>query len=142
MQKATIKTKLLTALLALCMLLSLAPMPALAADSTVSNETELKSALENADFAEIKLGGNIETTWGLEVNRTVTLDLNGYTLSCSLTDEDIIWVRSSGNLTVKDSGTGGKIDGQNKNCGFNVKGGMLTLESGSKGSVEIRSELY
>ena len=131
MQKATIKTKLLTALLALCMLLSLAPMPALAADSTVSNETELKSALENADFAEIKLGGNIETTWGLEVNRTVTLDLNGYTLSCSLTDEDIIWVRSSGNLTVKDSGTGGKIDGQNKNCGFNVKGGMLTLESGS-----------
>ena len=129
--KTTIKTKLLTALLTLCTVLSLAPMSAYAADSIVSNETELKSALENADFAEIKLGGNIETTWELEVNRTVTLDLNGYTLSCSLTDEDIIWVRSSGNLTVKDSGTGGKIDGQSKNCGFNVKGGTLTLESGS-----------
>ena len=67
----------------------------------------------------------------LDVERTVTLDLNGYTLSCSSTDEDIFRVRSSGNLTVKDSGTGGKIDGQNKNCGFNVKGGTLTLESGS-----------
>ncbi len=123
--------RLLTALLTLCMVLSLAPISAYAADSTVSNEAELEAALENADCTEIKLGGNIETTYELNVNRTVTLDLNGYTLSCSSTDEDIIRVRSSGNLTVKDSGTGGKIDGQNKNCGFNVKGGTLTLESGS-----------
>ena len=131
MQKTTIKTKLLTVLLALCMLLTLVPLSAFAADSTVSNESELKAALENADCAEIKLGGNIETTWQLDVERTVTLDLNGYTLNCSLTDEDIFLVRSSGNLTVKDSGTGGKIDGQNKNSGFNVKGGTLTLENGS-----------
>ena len=108
--------RLLTALLTLCMVLSLAPISAYAADSTVSNEAELEAALENADCTEIKLGGNIETTYELNVNRTVTLDLNGYTLSCSSTDEDIIQVRSSGNLTVKDSGNGGKIDGQNKNC--------------------------
>ena len=123
--------KWLSVLLTLCMVLSLVPMSAFAANSTVSNETELESALKNADCAEIKLGGNIETTWQLDVERTVTLDLNGYTLSCSATDEDIFLVRSSGNLTVKDSSTGGKIDGQNKNCGFNVKGGTLTLESGS-----------
>ncbi len=128
MQKATTKTKLLAALLTLCMMLSLT---AFTGDSTVSSEEELEAALENADCAEIKLGGNIETTWWLDVERTVTIDLNGYTLSCSLTDEDIFMVRSNGNLTVKDSGTGGKIDGQNKNCGFNVKGGTLTLESGS-----------
>ncbi len=125
------RAKLPTILLALCMVMSLMPLSAFAENSTVSNETELKSALENADFAEIKLGGNIETGWGLEVNRTVTLDLNGYTLSCSSTDDDIFLVRSSGNLTVKDSGTGGKIDGQKKNCGFEVKGGTLTLESGN-----------
>ena len=77
MQKATIKTKLLTALLTLCMVLSLVPLSAFAADLTVSNETELTAALENADCTEIKLGGNIETTWELEVERTVTLDLNG-----------------------------------------------------------------
>ena len=123
--------KLLATLLAVCMIVALMPVSVFAAERTVSNETELKQALENADCAEIKLGGNVETTWELNVARTVTLDLNGYTLSCSSTDEDIIRVRSSGNLTVKDSGTGGKIDGQNKNCGFNVKGGTLTLESGS-----------
>ena len=95
------------------------------------NETELKSALENVNCAEIKLGGNIEVTEELDVERTVTLDLNGYTLSCGLTDVDIIRVLSSGKLTVKDSGTGGRIDGQNKNCGFNVQGGTLTLESGN-----------
>ena len=127
----TQKARLLRVLLALCMILSLAPISAFAVDSTVSNETELTVALENADCAEIKLGGSIETTWELDVGRTVTLDLNGYTLSCSGTDEDIIWVRSSGSLTIKDSSTGGKIDGQNKNCGIEVKGGTLTLESGS-----------
>ena len=129
MKKTITKTKLLPALLTLCMLL--VPVPAFAADLTVSNEEELKAALENADCTEIKLGGNIETAEKIDIERTVTLDLNGYTLSCSLTDEDIIRVRSSGNLTIKDSGTGGKIDGQNRNCGFNVKGGTLILESGS-----------
>lgn len=131
MKNKAFKTKLMTALLTLCMVLSLAPISAFAVDSTVSNETELTAALENADCAEIKLGGSIETTWELDVGRTVTLDLNGYTLSCSGTDEDIIRVRSSGSLTIKDSSTGGKIDGQNKNCGIEVKGGTLTLESGS-----------
>lgn len=135
MKNKAFKTKLLTVLLTLCMLLSLVPMTAATAfaanTTTVTNETELTAALENADCAEIKLGGSIETTWELDVGRTVTLDLNGYTLSCSGTDEDIIRVRSSGSLTIKDSSTGGKIDGQNKNCGIEVKGGTLTLESGS-----------
>ena len=58
------RAKLPTILLALCMVMSLMPLSAFAENSTVSNETELKSALENADFADIKLGGNIETGWG------------------------------------------------------------------------------
>ena len=131
MKTRPIKTKLLTALLTLCMVLSLAPISAFAVDSTVSNETELTAALENADCAEIKLGGNIETTGKLYVERTVTLDLNGHTLSCSSENTGIIWVRKNGNLAIKDSGTGGKIDGQEKNCGIFIKGGILTLESGS-----------
>ena len=131
MKTRPMKPKLLTVLLTLCMLLALMPISVFAADSTVGNEAELKAALEKADCTEIKLGSNIETTEELNVERTVTLDLNGYTLSCSSTDEDIILVRSSGNLTVKDSGIGGKLNGQNKNCGIEVKGGTLTLESGS-----------
>ena len=131
MQKTNIKTKLLTVLLALCMVLSPMSVSVFAVNLSVKNDSELEAAFENADCTEIKLGENIETVWELDVDRTVTLDLNGYTLSCSSTDEDIIRVRSNGNLTVKDSGIGGKIDGQNKNCGIEVKGGTLTLESGS-----------
>lgn len=131
MKKRSLQWRITAFILTLCLAAPQMSMLTFAENSTVSNETELKSALENTEFAEIKLGGNIETTWELDVERTVTLDLNGYTLSCSSTDEDIIRVRSSGNLTVKDSGTNGKIDGQNKNCGFEVKGGTLTLESGS-----------
>ena len=135
MKNKAFKTKLLTVLLTLCMLLSLVPMTAATAfaanTTTVTNETELTAALNNADCTEIKLGSNIETTGKLYVERTVTLDLNGHTLSCSSENTGIIWVRKNGNLTIKDSGTGGKIDGQNKNCGIFIKGGVLTLESGS-----------
>ena len=129
------KSKLTAILLALCLALSLVPMTAATAfaanTTTVTNETELTAALNNADCTEIKLGSNIETTGKLYVERTVTLDLNGHTLSCSSENTSIIWVRKNGNLAIKDSGTGGKIDGQEKNCGIEVKGGTLTLESGS-----------
>ena len=129
------KSKLTAILLALCLALSLVPMTAATAfaanTTTVTNETELTAALNNADCTEIKLGSNIETTGKLYVERTVTLDLNGHTLSCSSENTGIIWVRKNGNLAIKDSGTGGKIDGQEKNCGIFIKGGVLTLESGS-----------
>ena len=135
MKNKAIKTKLLSVLLTLCMMLSLVPMTAATAfaanTTTVTNETELTAALNNADCTEIKLGSNIETTGKLYVERTVTLDLNGHTLSCSSENTGIIWVRKNGNLAIKDSGTGGKIDGQEKNCGIFIKGGVLTLESGS-----------
>ena len=131
MKKRSLQGKITAFILTLCLAAPQMSMLTFATDSTVSNETELKSALENTEFSEIRLGGNIETTWELDVERTVTLDLNGYTLSCSSADDEIIRVRSNGDLTVKDSGTSGKIDGQNKNCGFEVKGGTLTLESGS-----------
>ena len=129
--KTKLSRKFIAMFFMLCMAFSFVPIPAFAEDSAVSNATQLEEALEDTNRAEIKLGGNIEISTGLDVERTVTLDLNGYTLSSSLTDEDIFLVHSNGNMTVEDSRTGGKIDGQNKNCGFNVKGGTLTLESGS-----------
>lgn len=123
--------RIISLFIVLCMVLAIAPITAFAANSTVGNATELEAALKNADCAEIKLGGNIETSQVLDVERTVTLDLNSYTLTSSVSDIIIFRVRNDGNLTVKDSATGGKIDGQNKNEGFEVKGGMLTLEGGS-----------
>ena len=97
----------------------------------VSTAADLTAAIANPDVNTVRLAANIDISNTLTVNRTVTLDLNGYTLTVNGNEEDIFSVYESGNLTVKDSGTGGKIDGQNKNCGFCIYGGVLTLESGT-----------
>ena len=99
----------------------------------VSTADELTAAIAGVNFDTVKLAANISISISLTVNRPdVTLDLNGYTLTCGDTEcDDIFSVNEHGNLTVKDSGTGGKIDGQNKNCGFCIYGGVLTLESGT-----------
>ena len=97
----------------------------------VSTAADLTAAIANPDVNTVRLAANIDISNTLTVNRTVTLDLNGYALTVSGTELDIFSVDENGNLTVKDSGTGGKIDGQNKNCGFWIYGGVLTLESGT-----------
>lgn len=128
-----------------------AAVPAVQSGKTeIKSESELDAALSDKSCTEIKLGGNIELSGGYIISRTITLDLNGYTLTVNGTECDIFSVEENGNLTIKDSGTGGKIDGQNKNCGVNVKGGILTLESGTiincadedgdGGAVDVSSE--
>ena len=98
----------------------------------VSTAADLTAAIANPDVNTVRLAANISISSSLTVNRTVTLDLNGYTLTCGDTEcDDIFSVNEHGNLTVKDSGTGGKIDGQNNNCGFSINGGILTLKSGT-----------
>ena len=99
----------------------------------VSTADELTAAIAGVNFDTVKLAANISISISLTVNRPdVTLDLNGYTLTCGDTEcDDIFSVNEHGNLTVKDSGTGGKIDGQNNNCGFSINGGILTLKSGT-----------
>ena len=98
----------------------------------VSTAEELTAAIADVNFDTVRLAGDISISSTLTVNRTVTLDLNGYTLTSGDTEcDDIFSVNEHGNLTVKDSGTGGKIDGQNKNCGFSINGGILTLKSGT-----------
>ena len=99
----------------------------------VSTAEELTAAIADVKFDTVKLTGDISISNSLTVNRPdVTLDLNGYTLTCGDAEcDDIFSVNEHGNLTVKDSGTGGKIDGQNNNCGFSINGGILTLKSGT-----------
>ena len=97
----------------------------------VSTADELTAAIADSNVITVRLAGDISISSSLTVNRTVTLDLNGYALTVGGTELDIFSVDEHGNLTVKDSGTGGKIDGQNKNCGFSINGGILTLKSGT-----------
>ena len=75
------------------------------------------------------LGGNVTISGEITISGAVTFDLNGYTLTCNATDEDMFCVYDGKTLTIKDSGTDGTIDGQNKNCGFSVSSGTLILES-------------
>ena len=79
-------------------------VPMLTANGTqeVSTAEALTSALADGSISEITLTGEIEISSTLTVNRTVTLDLNGFVLrmtsSCS-----VINVESGGDLTIKDS---------------------------------------
>ena len=99
----------------------------------VSTADELTKAIAGGNFDTVRLAVDISISSTLTVNRPdVTLDLNGHTLTSGDAEcDDIFSVNEHGNLTVKDSGTGGKIDGQNNNCGFNINGGILTLKSGT-----------
>ena len=62
-----------------------------------------------------------------EVTKNVTLDLNGKNLTFSY-----ITASKDGNLTIKDSGTGGTYNGTGANYSVYVKrGGIFNLESGT-----------
>lgn len=107
----------------------------------VSNYTELVNALKG-DKNIVKLTENINLTSALVVNRTVTLDLNGKTISntADLWDTTthtyaLITVREGGNLTVTGNGT---MDAKENDCFvFNVlDGAKLTVENGTfKGNI-------
>ncbi len=75
---------------------------------------------------------------------TVTLDLNSHTISRGRTEvvEDGSVILVQGTLTVKDSGTGGRITGGFAEIGggiLNDNGGTLIIESGS---IEGNCALY
>ena len=90
----------------------------------------LPEAVKAASAGEtIVLLDNITLSSVQTISKQLTIDLNGKIISS--TAYRTIQLNTGADLTVKDSGTGGKIDGQNKNCGFDVSGGTLTLDSGS-----------
>ena len=74
-----------------------------------SNENWLKAQLEDSDYGTIILAKDIELTTGnivIPKGRTVTIDLNGHTLST--TDNSTYIINNLGKLTIKDSNESGK----------------------------------
>lgn len=74
----------------------------------------------------------------LSVTGTVTIDLNGFTInrglsSSATTNGNVITVTSTGNLTIKDTSTGGKITGgfNSGNGGGIINQGTLAIERGT-----------
>ena len=105
------KKRLASTLLALALCLSLLPIAALAEEgetptptvTEVDTQDKLVAAVQND--GEVKLTGNIELTNKVTISKTVTLDLNGKTLTSHSSNK----IESSGNLTITDSTSGGMI---------------------------------
>ena len=103
------KKRILSILLALCMLFCLTPISVFAEGETfknVASAAELKSALADDSVPGIKLTSNIVTGEAFSVTRTVTLDLNGYMLKMTGNDSVIRVEKKNykiGDLTLIDS---------------------------------------
>ncbi len=109
------------------------------ADSTVTTEADLRTAVQSSQT--VTLGDDITLNSSrLEINNgtTVTLNLNGHTLKRQMTAVDnagqVIFVASSGQLTITDTKGNGIITGGWANMGggiFVQNGGTLTISGGT-----------
>ena len=141
------KKRILSILLALCMLFCLVPTTAFAAGETnrkVETEQELVAALADGTADVIRLTKDIDISSSLTVLRKVTLDLNGYVLKMTGSGSVIILDNKSGitgDLTLIDSNPTAehkfKVNGAEPwvldNSGTEtVYGGIITGGTGSR----------
>ena len=106
------KKQLVSILFALCMVLCLVPLAAFAEGETenmreVTDQTTLVAAMADNSVTTVKLTADIDIDTTLTVNRTVTLDLNGYVLRMTSTGDGhsviALPVGGTKTLTLKDS---------------------------------------
>lgn len=90
-----------------------------------------------ADGDVIKLLADETITTGLTIYNSITLDLNGHTLTCTGTNKVALTVSSGNTVTIQDGGTGGGITGTlagiENNGTLTVTGGTIT-GTGDNGS--------
>ena len=99
------KKRILSILLALCMMICLVPTSVFAEGETnrkVETEQELVNALSDSSVDVITLKSDIEIGTTLTVDRNVTLDIYGYMLEIS-GNGSVIRIKSGAHLTIKDS---------------------------------------
>lgn len=106
------KKQLVSILFALCMVLCLVPLAAFAEGETenvqeVTDQTTLVTAMASDNVTTVKLAADINTDATLTVDRTVTLDLNGFVLKYQNDSQrgSVIVVENGGQLTIEDSNT-------------------------------------
>ena len=106
--------------------------PEVLAGGTVSSEAELKSALNS--FSTVTLATDITITDRITINKEMTLDLGGHTLTYSGSDGSYkgspygVFTLENGNFTVKNGTIKQDRERQYLRC-FNVKNGKLTIEN-------------
>lgn len=100
------KKRILSILLALAVLVSLVPLTAYAGTGTVkevSTQQELVYALADASTDTLKLASDITVDAVLNVERKVTLDLNGFVLKYFNENDPFEAMNITGDLTLVDS---------------------------------------
>ena len=105
------------------------------AQTTVTTEDLLNKAIADG-VTNIQLAGDIQLSNYLNIDgKTVTIDLNGYTLSRRLSDYDhaghVIWAHGGCNLTLTSSNGNGFIEG-----GMANNGGAIHISHGNKVTAE------
>ena len=126
--------QVLSLVMALCLVLSLAPAAFAVTGTTVTTAAELKEAFSKG--GTFTLGDNIVVDEALYVSEDTTLDLNGKTLTVNHGAWDNYAILVNADLTVKDSGTGGKITSGEVSTiyldyGEDAVKNSLTLKSGT-----------
>ncbi len=125
------KKQLVSILFALCMVLCLVPLAAFAEGETenvraVTEQTTLVAAMADTSVTTVKLAADIDIDATLKVDRTVTLDLNGYVLKyVSANKGSVIVVEGGGQLTIEDSNT------SKPSHRFNPNGKLWVLDEAS-----------
>ena len=143
------KKRLLSLLLILCLCAALLPVTAMAAETTVTNEEELRTALSTG--GTVKLSGEIKLAAVLEINNTVTLDLNGYKITraestgSATGSINAVNIKDGGHLTLTDSSNGSgaisNFDGSVHVLAggtFTMNGGRLLAGAASGGDIRAR----
>ena len=156
MKKTNTRSRIVSILLVLVMLLTMVPINAVTASAaepewtTVNTFDELKEAMQRGTKTNIKLGKNINTNdeenhkHGLTsyddilVGNTITLDLNGKKLTLNSGQNNVgSYINVTlGNLTVQDSVGGGEIFLNDEYKGGStlillLENGAFTLKSGT-----------
>lgn len=123
---------LLGGIMSLVMALAMIPGMAFAEEGNVyqvNSYEMLEAAVDNVESVDvIELMQDFSLEGNITIDRDVTLNLNGHTLTAGSYSLKI----GGGDLTIEDSGSDGKITGTNYIVDMNTVGGdTLTLESGT-----------
>jgi len=144
------KQKLGRRILALALILIMAslwiPLASRAATGNTGNEAALLAAVSEDGEGDVILSASISSiTKQLEIDRSLTLDLNGYVLSIDIADtagrsSNSIKINDGVTLTIKDSMGGGSLNVTNRassnasagnGAAINVTDGYLVIQSGT-----------
>ena len=127
------KKRLLSIALMLCMVLTLLPTAALAAQIlTANNFDELRSAIASAsDGDTIAIGSDFYTTSSVVISKNVTLDLEGHTLTYAPPSGSICFRFTTGGVITDSVGGGTLVGAVDSSLLVHNVGGTLEIAGGS-----------